>query len=137
MLGEKELIQVFVPVPLADISKSNVTESSISGYAKYVPDPDAPKDSVNVTYKFELPEYTGEYYFYQTGVYPRKIKIYANGKNLGDYFDGTFNSRIVSLGKFNAGEDLSVRTVSYTHLYSGCLLSDTPQADPPHYQAQN
>ena len=109
MLGEKELIQVFVPVPLADISKSNVTESSISGYAKYVPDPDAPKDSVNVTYKFELPEYTGEYYFYQTGVYPRKIKIYANGKNLGDYFDGTFNSRIVSLGKFNAGEDLSVR----------------------------
>jgi len=105
MLGEEDLIQVFVP--LEEIVESgtssaevkNGTLGYIAGHQKVTPAGDA---TCSVTYRFTNPEMQ-ELFFYLPSDYQREAKLKVNSAAAGTFFDGE-NWRIISFGTQKSGE---------------------------------
>lgn len=106
MLGEDKLVQVFVPVKVSDITKSNLKTSPVAGYTKY--EAENTSSSATLSYTFELPDYSGEYFLYLPGVYPREVKLLANGTDKGTFY-GNETTRIVSVGTYEANSTLNLK----------------------------
>lgn len=106
MLGEDELVEVFVPVEVASTSENNLKTSTVAGYTKY--EVENTSASASLTYKFDLPDHSGEYYLYLPGVYPREVKLLANGNDKGTFY-GNETTRIVSLGSYDANSTLTLK----------------------------
>lgn len=107
MLGEDELVQVFVPleenVPSGSSTSATVKNGSlgyIAGHQKITPSSDNVTCTVN--YKFTNPE-TQELYFYLPSDYQREAKLRVNSSSMGTFYDGE-NWRIIQFGTQKAGE---------------------------------
>ena len=105
LVGADETVEIFVPVTLTDEKLTNVKKSPNGVYTKYATE--SVGLSAVVTHTYELPDHTGEYYFYLPGTYPREVSLSANGVNKGTFY-GKETTRIVSLGSYHAGETLKV-----------------------------
>ena len=105
LLGADETVEVFVPVETVEESYKNLSKSPVAGYSKYMKE-DTSASAV-LTYLYELPDHSGEYFFYLPGTYPREVSLNANGINKGGFY-GKETTRIVSLGKYSAGDDLKL-----------------------------
>ena len=105
LMGSDEPINVFIPVEIAEETYRNISKSPVAGYSKYMKE-DTSASAV-VTYIYELPDYSGEYYFYLPGTYPREVSLNVNGISKGSFY-AKETTRIVSLGKYQAGEQLKL-----------------------------
>ena len=102
MLGEEEC-RIFVPLEY-DESTVNCTTSTIAGHWKYthtVADSDA-----TVIYTFKTVR-DGEVFFYLPSDYAREVRVKVNGASLGNFYGGE-TTRIFSLGRFEAGEEVTL-----------------------------
>lgn len=105
MLGEEDLIEVFVPLEeivesgTSSATVKNGTLGYIAGHQKISPSGDA---TCSVTYKFSNPE-TQELFFYLPSDYQREAKLKVNTVSKGTFFDGE-NWRIISFGTQNMGD---------------------------------
>ncbi len=101
MLGEDELIEVFVPIVAEDNGTVvNGNTGYIASHHKYTPSSESQKCSVN--YKFQNPN-TQELFFYLPSDYQREVKLRVNSKDMGTFF-GNDTYRIISFGTQNEGE---------------------------------
>jgi uncharacterized membrane protein YfhO len=101
MSGE-ESVSVFKPVEITGTSETNCTgPSAIAGHSKYTPTD--PTQSAYITYSFTA-QISGEAFFYMPSDYNRRISIKANGKSYGT----NENSRIISIGFYSAGDEVTV-----------------------------
>lgn len=105
MLGEEDLISVFVPLEevLEEGKNSSATVKNgslgyIAGHQKVSPNGES---ACSVTYTFSNPEMQ-ELFFYLPSDYQREAKLKVNTSNMGTFFDGE-NWRIISFGTQKAG----------------------------------
>ncbi len=115
MIGSEETIEVFVPIPVGSITtNAYCTKSYIAGHFKYAKASE--NSEANVIYTFVAPT-DREIFFYLPSDYPREVGLKVNGSSAGSFYGGD-TSRIVSLGKFEAGETVNLTmTLAYTDLY--------------------
>lgn len=112
MLGEETTL--FTPIEKGASDSDNCDVSYIAGHVKYLPS-NANKEA-NVYYTFTAPS-DDEVYFYLPSEYPREVGLKVNGTSF-DGFYGNETSRIVSLGKFEPGEQVRVTlTIKQDDLY--------------------
>jgi len=105
MLGEEEIIEIFVPIEVENVTTSPLCQRSyIAGHHKYAK---ASEDAAAlVYYTFTAPN-DREVFFYPPSDYPREVSLKVNGMSKGSFY-GSDTSRIVSLGKFNEGETVVI-----------------------------
>ena len=118
MLGEDETVKVFVPIPITEKDTTNLTQAYVAEHLRYAPtDPD--KSGI-LSYSIEMPV-SAELFFYMPSDYPREVKL--DLEEAGNHFSkGTFHanetSRIISLGKQTAGDQLKLNmTMTTAYLY--------------------
>lgn len=119
MTGGEGTANLFNSIPF-DVSTSNCTEGTQGAYFKY--SPEVADSNANVIYSFS-PTTDGEVFFFlPCDQYGREVKLtlsgtvngeHVNGKSLGT-FNASETTRIVSLGKFMAGDsaELTMTLVS-------------------------
>lgn len=120
MLGEKETVQVFVPIQITETSyNNNISKSYTSNHYAYKKK-DA--DSVGyVSYTITMPT-DGELYFYMPSDYPREVKLslLVDGNapiSQGNFYSGE-TTRIISLGNRKQDSELELRlTLTGNDLY--------------------
>ncbi len=104
---------VFLPIEIDDTSTQSCTAISTTGHIKYT---GTVKDNSSVTYKITAVE-DGEIFFYAPSDYTRECNLSVNGSSKGTFFANETN-RIISLGIYEAGQELSVKlTLSKDDLY--------------------
>ncbi len=105
MLGEEEVDELFVPVEVEDVSVSTFcARSYIAGHHKYAKSSE--DHEALVYYTFTAPN-DREIFFYLPSDYPREVNLKVNGVSAGSFYGGD-TSRIVSLGKFSAGQTVNI-----------------------------
>ncbi len=108
MLGEKETIEVFVPIPVSDINTDNLSKSLLSNHYRYSPI-NTERDST-LSYTATMPK-DAELFFYMPSDYQREVKLSLsyNSITIGK---GTFGAnettRIIPLGKQPADRELTL-----------------------------
>ena len=122
MLGEEETVQLFVPIKTGDPTLWNVEKIGIYdanthvGYAAKADSKQSNTDKKSyITYKITVPE-TAEVFFYMPSNYPREMNmalIEGSGSSktvdwLGK-FQGSDSDHIISLGKQDSGDKLSLQ----------------------------
>ncbi len=113
MLG-RESVDLFLPIETDSTDNDNCEVSYIAGHIKYLP-ANKNKDA-NIYYTFTAPR-EGEVFFYLPSEYPREVALKVNGYS-HDTFYGNETARIVSLGTFTEGTEVSVTvTIRQDDLY--------------------
>ncbi len=111
MLGEEEMVEVFVPIDIHESSyNNNIIKSYTSGHFAYK------KKDANavgyVSYNITMPV-DGELYFYMPSDYPREVKLSLLVDEKAPISQGNFHggdtSRIISLGNRGANSELELR----------------------------
>lgn len=111
MLGEEEMVEVFVPIDIHDSSyNNNIIKSFTSNHYSYKKK-DA--DSLGwVSYTITMPT-DGELYFYMPSDYPREVKLSLLVDEKAPISQGNFHggdtSRIISLGNRSKDSKLELR----------------------------
>ena len=105
MLGEDELVQVFVPIEVETTKTNNYCDSSfIAGHYKYA------KQNENyealLYYTFTTPT-DGELFFYIPSDYQREVNLRVNGQSMGSFHGGD-TDRIISFGNYEADSPISL-----------------------------
>ncbi len=114
MLGG-DALPLFTPIEKGAATSDNCDVSYIAGHVKYLPTSTAKE--ANVYYTFTAPS-DDEVYFYLPSEYPREVGMKVNGTSFPDGFYQNETSRIVSLGKFEPGEQVRVTlTIKQDDLY--------------------
>ena len=111
MLGEEEVLQIFVPIENDDVRFENCEYSPAVGHHCYTATD--PEVDAKLIYSIKMPQ-NAELFFYMPSDYPREVDLIlyddntmeAN-ENLGT-FGGNETNRIVSLGMQSAGTPLSL-----------------------------
>ncbi len=104
LLGEKEKLNLFKPIPLQDTVTENLSESYSSGHKKYTPS-STTKNS-KLTFRLTAEE-DGIIYCYFPSEYPREVELTLNGSDFDTYYaNETF--RILNLGHYNKGEEINL-----------------------------
>ncbi len=104
MLGYDEAVSMFVPVKDVETRDANLNYSYIAEHSKYVP---INADSAAAVYYDFTAEVDGIIYMYIPSDYPREASVLVNGVDKGTVLANE-TDRIISLGKFNAGEEITV-----------------------------
>lgn len=109
ILGDETASEIFVPLHLdtEKIETTNCTTTTIAGHYKYSPQNSSSDCIVAYTVTAER---DGEIFFYLPSEYPREVKIKVNGQkvNDSDTFYGGESDRMVSLGSFKAGDEVTL-----------------------------
>lgn len=106
MVGEDDIIPVFVPVEITTTAENPYCDRSfIAGHIKYAKTSDT--NEASVQYYFNAPT-SRELFYYQPSDYKREVSLRVNGSSLGSFFGGYSATRIVSLGKFEAGKQVAL-----------------------------
>ncbi len=105
MLGKDETVQLFKVVEGVEENTQNLNKSSTNEeYMQYKPiDAD---QRARITYTFTAGT-ENELFFFYPSEYPREVALLLNNRDHGTFF-GNETDRIVSLGKFDADEDLTI-----------------------------
>ena len=104
MLGESEMLELFVPIKMDDISALECETSSYPGHYSYT----AESESSSYVIITATAATDGELFFYAPSEYPKATKMYVNGREKGEYF-GNDSNRIISLGVFEEGDTVKVK----------------------------
>lgn len=118
MLGEDELVRVFVPIsPLSEATTNNYcTSSYLSGYDHYKYAKNSDDRDAIVYYTFTAPN-DQELFFYLPSDYQRELNIKVNGKNKGSFYGGDTDC-IISFGSFEEGQQINLSlTLTGTDMY--------------------
>lgn len=118
MLGEDELVQVFVPIsPLSEATTNNYcTSSYLSGYDHYKYAKNSDDRDAIVYYTFTAPN-DQELFFYLPSDYQRELNIKVNGKNKGSFYGGDTDC-IISFGSFEEDQQINLSlTLTGTDMY--------------------
>ena len=114
LLGSKETLQIFVPVPTTRVNTRNCTESYVAAHTKYLPVNTNVDASVILTAQMPTDAHL---FFYVPSDYPREVDIRVNQEKFGDFMAQDSN-RIKSIGHFKSGESVSVTmTLEKDNLY--------------------
>ena len=103
MIGSEEELQFFIPVEVNE-DTINLSTKKNSSYIEYRPEGSG--STSTLTYDFTAPV-SGEFFFYLPSDYPREVNLKVNGKSHGTFY-ASETKRIVSLGFFDEGENVSV-----------------------------
>lgn len=106
MIGSDEVLEFFIPVEVEE-STENLSTKKNSSYYEYRPE--ATGSTAKLTYSFTA-ESEGEYFFYLPSDYPREVDLKINNKSSGTFY-ASETTRIVSLGFFEAGDDVNIDMV--------------------------
>jgi len=108
MLGEQELVQVFVPIqPDAPATTNNYCNSSyLAGYEHYKYVPNSEDHDAVVYYNFTAPN-DQEIFFYLPSDYQRELKLKVNGHSKGSFYGGDTDC-IISFDSFEQGAPISL-----------------------------
>jgi len=107
MLGKDETVQLFKPIPIESIEENpqNLNRSSTNEeYMQYKPIDE--KARARITYTF-VTGTDDELFFFYPSEYPREVALLLNNKSHGTFF-GNESDRIVSLGKFDADDSITL-----------------------------
>lgn len=102
-----EYVEYFKQIPVGDTVLENLTTSKESGHTKYTPI-DAEADA-HAEFKMDVPTEDIVYMYLpcEYGAFEKAVNIWVNNEFLDPYFE-TENYSIKTLGRFTAGEELSV-----------------------------
>lgn len=95
----------FKRIFVEDIQYDNVSEGYTGINTKYTPT--VAGQNAEIEFKIIAPSDDIIYAYFPTS-YERKVNLYVNDKSVGTYFE-TDNHYIVPIGKFNEGEEISVK----------------------------
>lgn len=125
MLGEDELVQVFVPVPIKRTNPYCTITGLVAAHTRYEPDPlYAAEEEAYVGYDIVMPE-DAELFFYLPSDYPREINLMLEkGEERMDKgtFYGGETSCIISLGEHKANDKMTLEmylTTDYLYVKKG------------------
>lgn len=106
MIGSEDKLNFFIPVETEE-STTNLSTKKNSSYYEYRPETSG--NTATLTYTFTAGT-SGEFFFYLPSDYPREVTLKVNNKSISDAttFYASETTRIVSLGKFNEGETVSI-----------------------------
>jgi uncharacterized membrane protein YfhO len=96
MLGEEEMLQIFVPTTQISMTTKDVVKSSAASHDLYK------GDGGTITFEYMVPKNTELFVYFPT-VYSREVKMTANGKSVGKWGDNN-TWRIVSIGDVNKSD---------------------------------
>ena len=86
MLGEEDVIELFVPIEVEDVSTSTFCQRSyIAGHHKYAKSSE--DHEALVYYTFTTPN-DREVFFYLPSDYPREVNLKVNGVSAGSFYGG-------------------------------------------------
>ena len=106
MTGSDESNNIFKPITIDDINYENITVENAGDHTKYSPT----VQGINAHIEFSITAQTDDViYAYFPSNYERSMNIWVN-KQFIDYYYEADNYCIVRLGKFNAGEKVSIIT---------------------------
>lgn len=102
-----EYTEYFKQIPIRDTLLENVTTSKINGHTKYVPT--VAETDAHAEYLMDVPTEDIVYMFLPCdySAYEKAVNIWVNNEYLDQYYE-TENYSIKTLGRFTAGEELSV-----------------------------
>ena len=108
MLGEDELVQVFVPISLDSEASTNsyCNSSYLAGYEHYKYTPTSDDHDAVVYYTFTAPN-DQEIFFYLPSDYQREVKLKVNGHSKGSFYGGDTDC-IISLGSFEQNSPINL-----------------------------
>ena len=96
MLGEEEMLQIFVPAVQVSMTTKDVTKSTAASHDLYK------GDGGTITFEYMVPKNTELFVYFPT-VYSRSVNMTANGKSVGKWGDNN-TWRIVSIGESNKSD---------------------------------
>lgn len=126
MLGEDELVQVFVPVTILRTNPYCTITGLVVGHKRYEPDPlYVSEEEAYVGYAIEMPK-DAELFFYLPSDYPREVNLKLRKGDDEVYDKGSFyggeTSCILSLGEHKKGDDITLEmylTTDYLYIKTG------------------
>jgi uncharacterized membrane protein YfhO len=115
ILGE-DAPELFVMLPIEDVSTDNLSESTVAGHTRYNTTATGTKAKIRFTITAATDD---EIFVHIPTVYARECKITANSASKG-YILGNDTERFVSLGMYTPGEEIVVELTlnnEYNDLY--------------------
>ena len=114
MLGEGQPTEIFVPLAIRNTAYENCQSSYTTGHVKYSPTVSGKTAKIIFTIQ---PQTSGLIYCYFPSDYPREVKLTLNGTSF-DTFYGNETFRIICLGNFEQGEEITLSmTLEKEELY--------------------
>lgn len=104
MLGADKTVALFKPIPIDNTDYTNCDYGFTTGHKKYTPINENRAASLHYTVTVPTDD---QVYIYFPSTWAREVDLKLNGEDFGTYF-GNETRRIVSLGTFGAGEEITL-----------------------------
>lgn len=104
MLGADKTVALFKPISIDNTDYTNCDYGFTTGHKKYTPINENRTASLHYTVTVPTDD---QVYIYFPSTWAREVDLKLNGEDFGTYF-GNETRRIVSLGTFSAGEEITL-----------------------------